>query len=67
MIQTLVRVPIDAFELCDRCGAPAKVGASFMSGDLFFCGHHAKKLQPHLFASAITIIDPERYLERVSI
>jgi hypothetical protein len=28
------------------------------------CGHHAKTLQPHLIAKAITIYDPERYMEK---
>jgi len=58
-----VRVPIDVFERCDKCGAPAKVAASFMSGELHFCGHHAKALHPALYSKAITIYDPDRYLE----
>jgi hypothetical protein len=60
----LVRAPIEVFEICDRCGASAKVGATFMSGELFFCGHHARLLQPHLIASAISIYDPERFMEK---
>lgn len=59
-----VLAPIEVFEICDRCGAKAKVGASFLSGELYFCGHHAKTLQPHLIAKAITIYDPERYMEK---
>ena len=61
---TIVNTPIQVFDVCDRCGAKAKVGASFLSGDLYFCGHHAKTLQPHLIAKAITIYDPERYMEK---
>jgi hypothetical protein len=60
---TTVRVPLEVFETCDRCGAKAKVGATFLNGELYFCGHHAKTLQPHLIAKAITIYDPERYME----
>jgi hypothetical protein len=59
-----VRAPIEVFERCDRCGASAKVGTTFISGELFFCGHHARLLQPHLIASAISIYDPERYMEK---
>jgi hypothetical protein len=35
-----------------------------MNGELYFCGHHAQTLQPHLIAKAITIYDPERYMEK---
>ena len=63
MIATVL-APIEVFEICDRCGAKAKVGATFLSGELYFCGHHAKTLQPHLIAKAITIYDPERYMEK---
>jgi hypothetical protein len=62
MVET-VKFPIEVFEVCDRCGAKAKVGATFLQGELYFCGHHAKTLQPHLLAKAITIYDPERYME----
>jgi hypothetical protein len=63
MVET-VKFPLEVFESCDRCGAKAKVGASFLHGELYFCGHHAKTLQPHLIAKAITIYDPERYMEK---
>ena len=59
-----VLAPMEVFEVCDRCGAKAKVGATFLSGELYFCGHHAKTLQPHLIAKALTIYDPERYMEK---
>ena len=59
-----VLAPLEVHEVCDRCGAKAKVGATFLSGELYFCGHHAKTLQPHLIAKAITIYDPERYIEK---
>ena len=60
----MVLAPMEVFEICDRCGAKAKVGATFLSGELYFCGHHAKTLQPHLIAKALTIYDPERYMEK---
>jgi len=63
MTETQVRYPIDAFEVCDRCGSKAKVGASFLSGELYFCGHHARALSPHLYSQALTLIDPDKELE----
>jgi hypothetical protein len=61
---SMVETVLEVFEKCDRCGARAKVGATFLNGELYFCGHHAKTLQPHLIAKAITIYDPERYMEK---
>ena len=58
------RPQITVHDRCDRCGVQARLRASFISGDLYFCGHHAKTLQPHLKANAITIYDPERYMEK---
>jgi len=58
-----VRYPIHDFEVCDRCGSKAKVGASFLSGELYFCGHHARALSPHLYSQALTLIDPDAELE----
>jgi hypothetical protein len=60
----LVLAPIKVFEKCDRCGVRARVGASFLNGELYFCGHHAKTFQPYLIEKAITIYDPERYMEK---
>jgi len=60
----LVLAPIEVFEKCDRCGVKAKVATTFLNGELYFCGHHAKTLQPHLIAKALTIYDPERYMEK---
>jgi len=57
------RLKLELRERCDKCGAQAKIGAAFLSGELFFCGHHAKSLSPHLFAQAITIYDPEKLME----
>ena len=56
--------PIAVTERCDKCGAQAMVRATLANGELYFCGHHAKTLQPHLIAKAITIYDPERYMEK---
>jgi hypothetical protein len=39
-----MRTPLTPLDRCDRCGAQAKVRASFLSGDLYFCVHHARQL-----------------------
>ena len=44
---------------CDACGAAAKVIATFINGELLFCGHHARKSGSNLAKQAISIYDPE--------
>jgi hypothetical protein len=48
---TAVATPLTALDRCDRCGAQAYVRVTLEAGgELFFCGHHARKhadaLQP---------------------
>lgn len=44
---------------CDSCSAAAKVIATFLNGELLFCGHHARDLEKHLKAKAVNVYDPE--------
>lgn len=44
---------------CDACGAAAKVIATFLNGELMFCGHHAKEKHINLFQKALKVYDPE--------
>lgn len=37
----------------------AKVRATFLSGELHFCGHHAKNLKESLVLKALEVYDPE--------
>jgi hypothetical protein len=46
---------------CDRCSAAAKVIATFINGQLMFCGHHAKE-QKALKNKALSIYDPDGFL-----
>lgn len=62
MIQSLVKAPLDRYESCDKCSAKAKIGVSFLAGELYFCGHHGKQLAPALYAQALKIYDPENFL-----
>jgi len=44
---------------CDTCGAAAKVLASFLHGELLFCGHHARQAGTKLVTTALQVYDPE--------
>lgn len=44
---------------CDSCGAAAKVVATFLHGELLFCGHHARKAGTDLVNKAVNVLDPE--------
>jgi len=44
---------------CDSCSAAAKVIATFLNGELLFCGHHARNLNESLKLKAVNVYDPE--------
>ena len=44
---------------CDACSAAAKVVATFLNGELLFCGHHARKINNELKLKAVSVYDPE--------
>ena len=44
---------------CDACSAAAKVIATFLNGELLFCGHHARKMNSDLKLKAVNVYDPE--------
>ena len=44
---------------CDACSAAAKVIATFLNGELLFCGHHARKMNDTLIVKAVSVYDPE--------
>ena len=50
--------PLNALDLCDRCGAPAYVRVLLPgSGELLFCAHHNRKHADALAKIAIEIQD----------
>jgi hypothetical protein len=51
-----------AQDRCDKCGAQARVIATFLNGELMFCGHHAKEIKASLQIKAATIYDPDNLL-----
>lgn len=53
---------LTANDRCDSCSAAARVVATFLNGELMFCGHHARKIKSKLTTSAVTVYDPENEL-----
>jgi hypothetical protein len=42
---------------CDCCGAQAFIRATFVAGDLLFCGHHGRALLVPLQRDALLVED----------
>ena len=58
--------PLNAMDLCDRCGAQAYVRATLDSGfDLLFCAHHFHENEARLREVAIRIQDESDRLANV--
>jgi hypothetical protein len=56
MTTALASAPaLTALDRCDRCGAQAVVRATLESGDLLFCGHHARQHAEALARVAVTV------------
>lgn len=51
--------PLTALDRCDKCGAAAMVRATLVSGELYFCGHHARATGNKLVIQALNVFDPE--------
>ena len=47
--------PLTNADRCDQCGAQALVRAVFGSGELLFCGHHARAHADALSAQALSV------------
>ena len=54
-----------ATDRCDKCSAAAKVIATFINGELMFCGHHARYVRTSLQLKAVSIFDPENELDLI--
>ena len=57
----VVETTLTALDRCDRCGAAARVRAVLVTGELLFCGHHARQVGESLYSKTISIYDPEGY------
>lgn len=54
---------LTAEDRCDSCAAVAKVVATFLNGELMFCGHHARKLRLEIKSKSVSVYDPEEEIE----
>ena len=59
---SIIDVALTAADRCDRCGAPARAKAALVSGELLFCGHHARMFAEQLTSKAVAVYDPEGFL-----
>lgn len=59
MLDTIQSRELTSQDRCDSCNAAAKVIATFINGELLFCGHHARKLGTNLVLKAVNVYDPE--------
>lgn len=59
MTATVDTREITANDRCDTCNAQAKVVATFLNGELMFCGHHAREAGTKLVLQAVHVYDPE--------
>jgi hypothetical protein len=57
---------LTALDRCDSCSAAASVVATFLNGELMFCGHHARKNSEYLVKSSINLFDPNKELNALN-
>lgn len=61
-METAVARELNALDRCDKCSAAARVIATFLNGELMFCGHHAKEQKEALLSKAAGVYDPDNYI-----
>lgn len=52
---------LTAQDRCDSCSAAARVIVTFLTGELLFCGHHAKEKYKFFNNSAVVVYDPDGF------
>lgn len=50
--------PLTRADRCDRCSAAAQVRALLPTGQLLFCGHHARAHRDPLLAAGAVLVGP---------
>lgn len=50
---------LTALDRCDQCSAAAMVRATLRTGELYFCGHHARETGYTLVQKSLNVYDPE--------
>ena len=59
MTVTETREPLQVSDRCDRCGAQARIRATLITGQIYLCGHHARKAGNTLVLKSMDVFDPE--------
>jgi hypothetical protein len=62
---TTDRQALTALDRCDTCSAAALVAATFLNGELMFCGHHARKYKDNIIIKSILVYDPQNELNTI--
>lgn len=57
MTTAIVSKTLTNADRCDRCGAQAFIKATYITGDLLFCGHHGKAYMSALVETAEDVVD----------
>jgi recombinational DNA repair protein (RecF pathway) len=55
-LATATAPALTALDRCDRCGAQAQVRAVLPTGELLFCGHHARQYADALERAAAHVV-----------
>ena len=61
-MDTVVARELTALDRCDQCSAAARVIATFLNGELMFCGHHAREQRDALIEKAAAVYDPDNFI-----
>lgn len=61
-METVTARELTAMDRCDKCSAAARVIATFLNGELMFCGHHAKGQRDALLNKSVSVYDPDNFL-----
>jgi len=56
-VTTTTTSPLTAADRCDRCGAQAYLRVVLPTGELLFCGHHARRHASALADVAVHVQD----------
>lgn len=59
---TMTSEPLTTADRCDRCGAQAYVRVLLTSGELLFCGHHARAHAAAYLDVAVSVQDESERL-----
>lgn len=53
---------MNAADRCDSCGAQAYASATFITGELLFCGHHFTRHEAKIAETSVSVLDERSFL-----